>query len=48
MQTSFALEDPEIFNNVLPWRMVTQETKDGVKDVPRNSAKLLQEKVTTI
>ena len=46
MQTSFALEDPEIFNNVLPWSMVTQETKDGVKDVPRNSAKLLQEKVT--
>jgi len=46
MQTSFALEDPEVFNNVLPWSMVTQETKGGVcKDIPRNSAKLLQEKV---
>lgn len=48
MQTSFALEDPEIFNNVLPWNMVTQETKEGAKEVPRNSAKLLQEKVTLI
>lgn len=47
MQTSFALEDPDVFNNVLPWSMVTQETKrEGVRDLPRNSAKLLQEKVT--
>lgn len=45
MQTSFALEDAEVFNNVLPWSMVTQEMKGGVKDIPRNSAKLLQEKV---
>ena len=47
MQTGFALEDPEVFNNVLPWNMVTQETKEGIRDVPRNSAKLLQEKVRT-
>ena len=46
MQTSFALEDPEVFNHVLPWNMVTQETKGGVKDALRNSAKLLQEKVS--
>lgn len=46
MQTSFALEDPEVFNHVLPWNMVTQETKGGVKDAPRNSAKLLQEKLS--
>ena len=45
MQSNFALEDPEIFNHVLPWNMVTQETKGGMREAPRNSAKLLQEKV---
>lgn len=45
MQSNFALEDPEIFNHVLPWNMVTQETKEGMREAPRNSAKLLQEKV---
>ena len=45
MQSNFALEDPEIFNHVLPWNMVKQETKEGMKEAPRNSAKLLQEKV---
>lgn len=42
---SFALEDPEIFNSVLPWSMVTQEPAESTRAVPRNSAKLLQEKV---
>ncbi|XP_068729722.1 vacuolar protein sorting-associated protein 54-like [Montipora capricornis] len=46
MQTGFALEDPEVFDNVLPWNMVTQETKEGIRDVSRNSAKLLQEKLS--
>jgi len=46
MQTGFALEDPEVFNNVLPWNMVTQETKEGIRNTPRNSVKLLQEKVS--
>ena len=45
MMPNFALEDPDIFNNVLPWSMVTQEPADGARAVPRNSAKLLQEKV---
>ena len=46
MMPNFALEDPEIFNSVLPWSMVTQETtSNAVKGMPRNSAKLLQEKV---
>ena len=48
MQTGFALEDPEVFNNVLPWNMVTQETKEGIRNTPRNSVKLLQEKVSKI
>ena len=48
MQTGFALEDPEVFNNVLPWNMVTQETKEGIRNTPRNSVKLLQEKVSEI
>lgn len=48
MQTGFALEDPEVFNNVLPWNMVTQETKEGIRNTPRNSVKLLQEKVNAI
>lgn len=48
MQTGFALEDPEVFNNVLPWNMVTQETKEGIRNTPRNSVKLLQEKVDKI
>lgn len=42
---SFALEDPEIFNSVLPWSMVTHEPAENTRAVPRNSAKLLQEKV---
>ncbi|KAK2560887.1 Vacuolar protein sorting-associated protein 54 [Acropora cervicornis] len=46
MQTGFALEDPEVFNNVLPWNMVTQETKEGIRNTPRNSVKLLQEKLS--
>ncbi|XP_022787405.1 vacuolar protein sorting-associated protein 54-like isoform X2 [Stylophora pistillata] len=46
MMPNFALEDPEIFNNVLPWSMVTQEPADGARAVPRNSAKLLQEKLS--
>lgn len=46
MQSNFALEDPEIFNHVLPWNMVTQETKEGMREAPRNSAKLLQEKLS--
>ena len=51
MQPSFALEDPETFSFVLPWKMVTsepsesKEQRQGLLDVPRNSAKLLQEKV---
>lgn len=46
MMPNFALEDPDIFNNVLPWSMVTQEPADGARAVPRNSAKLLQEKLS--
>ncbi|KAJ7371032.1 Vacuolar protein sorting-associated protein 54 [Desmophyllum pertusum] len=47
MMPNFALEDPEIFNHVLPWSMVTQETTtEGVKGMQRNSAKLLQEKLS--
>ena len=34
MQSNFALEDPEIFNHVLPWNMVTQETKGGMREAP--------------
>ena len=46
MMPNFALEDPEIFNSVLPWTLVTQETTpEAAKGMPRNSAKLLQEKV---
>lgn len=45
---NFALEDPEIFNSVLPWSMVTQEPAESTRAVPRNSAKLLQEKVVII
>jgi len=46
---NFALEDPEIFNNVLPWNLVTQETTpEAVRGMPRNSAKLLQEKVEIV
>ena len=48
MMPNFALEDPEIFNSVLPWSMVTQEPAEGVRGVPRNSAKLLQEKVMIV
>ena len=45
LMPNFALEDPEIFNSVLPWSMVTQEPPENTRAVPRNSAKLLQEKV---
>ena len=51
MMPNFALEDPETFSVVLPWSMVTRETTKGVQErlgsleVPKNSAKLLQEKV---
>lgn len=45
LMPNFALEDPEIFNSVLPWSMVTQEPAESTRAVPRNSAKLLQEKV---
>jgi len=49
MMPNFALEDPEIFNNVLPWNLVTQETTpEAVRGMPRNSAKLLQEKVEIV
>jgi len=49
MMPNFALEDPEIFNNVLPWNLVAQETTpEAVRGMPRNSAKLLQEKVDIV
>lgn len=46
LMPNFALEDPEIFNSVLPWSMVTQEPPENTRAVPRNSAKLLQEKLS--
>ena len=49
MMPNFALEDPEIFNSVLPWSLVAQETThEAVRGMPRNSAKLLQEKVEIV
>ena len=49
MMPNFALEDPEIFNSVLPWSLVTQETNpEAARGMPRNSAKLLQEKVPIV
>ena len=50
MHADFSLEDPNTFNAVLPWALIS-EPKKAVKDragllnMPRNSAKLLQEKV---
>ena len=54
MQPNFALEDPETFQFVLPWSMITSDPTKGKEqlqsslDVHRNSAKLLQEKVIVI
>ena len=53
MHPSFSLENPDTFNSVLPWALVTADSSQaaheraGLMNVTRNSAKLLQEKVLT-
>ena len=50
MQADFSLEDQQTFNSVLPWALISEPKKSakdraGLLNMPRNSAKLLQEKV---
>lgn len=51
MNANFSLEDPETFNNVLPWSSVVtdssqaEQDRAGLINAHRNTAKLLQEKV---
>ncbi|XP_031550116.1 vacuolar protein sorting-associated protein 54-like [Actinia tenebrosa] len=52
MQPGFSLENPETFQSVLPWSLVTAEPskaeqdRAGLMNTTRNSAKLLQEKLS--
>ncbi|KAK3733355.1 hypothetical protein QZH41_013684 [Actinostola sp. cb2023] len=52
MNASFSLEDPDTFNSVLPWALVTADSSQAARDraglinTHRNSAKLLQEKLS--
>ncbi|XP_048586401.1 vacuolar protein sorting-associated protein 54 [Nematostella vectensis] len=52
MNPHFTLEDPETFSSVLPWSLVTADSSQAAQDraglmnAPRNSAKLLQEKLS--
>lgn len=51
MNANFSLEDPETFNDVLPWSSVVtdssqaEQERAGLINTHRNTAKLLQEKV---
>lgn len=51
MNANFSLEDPDTFNDVLPWSSVVADSSQAERDragliqTHRNTAKLLQEKV---
>lgn len=45
MQPGFSLQNPETFNQVLPWQQIKTHRQDSSSEKSVQSSKLLQEKV---